>query len=510
MASGAQDWRMGAPPWGKWYRKQAKAFEKALASTPEHVVVAWALADGKCGFVYGVFESMARFYEYLQQTPPLQRVGFEIIREQRPCWLYLDVEWIGEPDPEHAAIRRLCSLLREHCREQYGWDALRIYVTCGSRVFKDRHKNSYHVHANVHFANNHNGDMKGFVADFVSRKLGGDEWTWRRDSGDAVDYVDPLVYTKNRPFRMPWNCKPGQPPLVRISGGPADEGDLFQSRYEFADRESWAPCMVSGAAAGDDAYTGPTRMVPARSGASARGRKRKLEADAADVPPDRAVAPSANAASELPECVRTALLGADSRCYTEPVKYFPRCIDEQIKRNFVCGKDIVQLHVTKPALCAPRLFRCDSERHAHSSNGCLVLVVRQRHAELVKLLGPVQVYVKCFCEKQPGAAFGLLGVEDKRLKELPRYEASGARGKYLRYVVETQYGIDSVQDAAARRDVREAYKNGQAERDAKMRDPMLKVAWAHVFACDGGWRAWPLQTRDARDFFAPRAVDTAS
>ena len=138
-----------------------------------------------------------------------------------------------------------------------------------------------------------------------------------------------------------------------------------------------------------------------------------------------------------------------------------------------------------------------------------MLVVRQRQPQLVKQLGEVQAYVKCFCEKEPGAAFGLLGVEDKRLKELPRYDAPGARAEYLRYVVETEHGIDSassVLDVEARRNVRRVYNLSQTERAAKMRDPKLKVAWAHVFACDGGWRAWPLPAPGARDFFGTPAA----
>jgi len=508
MASGAQACRLGAPPWGTWYGKQAKAL-KVHASKPGHVVVAWALGDGKRGYVYGVFESMARFYEYLLETPPAKRVGFEIIREDTPCLLYLDVEWIGDADPKHAGIRRLCQLLREHCREKYGWESLRLWVTCGSRAHNDGYKNSYHVHANVWFPNNHNGDMKAVVQNFVRTKLSGHEWTWQRKSGGAEHWVDLRVYTKNRPLRLPGNCKPGQTPHVRISGGPTDEGDVFQSSYEFTDPESWRWCIVLGVTTGDDVYAGPPRTPEARGSAFREGRKRKREADAGDAPSDRTAPPSANAASELPECVRTALLGADSSCSREPVKIFPSCIKMQIQHNFVGADDIVQLRVSRPGLCAPRYFCPKKERHAHSSNGCLVLVVHQRQPELVKLLGGVQVYVKCFCEKEPSAAFGLLGVEDKRLKELPRYDAPGARAEYLRYVVETEHGIDranSVLDVEARRSVRRVYKLGQAERTAKMRDPKLKVAWAHVFAGNGGWRPWPLPTTDARDFFSTPRV----
>lgn len=508
MASGAQACRMGAPPWGTWYRKQAKAFA-ALASKPGHVVVAWALGDGKRGYVYGLFESMARFYEYLRETPPAKRVGFEIIREDTACLLYLDVEWLGDADREHAGIRRLCLLLREHCSEKYGWDSLRLWVTCGSRAHNDGYKNSYHVHANVCFRNNHNGNMKAFVEDYVRTKLSGAEWTWKRKSGEAESWVDMRVYTKNRLKRPPGNCKPGQPPHVRISADPTDKGDVFRSSYKFEDPESWRPCIVSGAAGGDDVYTGPQRAPLAHGSVFKQGRKRKYEAGAAGVAPDRAVAPCTDAASELPGCVRNALLAADSICAREAVKNFPSCIKMQIQHNFVGADDIVQLRVSRPGLCAPRYFCPKKERHAHSSNGCLVLVVHQRKPELVKLLGGVQVYVKCFCEKEPSAAFGLLGVEDKRLKELPRYDAPGARAEYLRYVVETEHGIDranSVLDVEARRSVRRVYKLGQAERTAKMRDPKLKVAWAHVFACNGGWRPWPLPTTDARDFFSTPRV----
>jgi hypothetical protein len=506
MASGPQTCRTGAPPWGTWFGKQALAF-RAQESRPEHVVVAWALGDGKRGYVYGLFKSMERFYEYLRETTPAQRVGFEMIQEKEPCLLYLDVEWVGEADCEHAGIRRMCSLLRAYCREKYQFDPLRLYVTCGSREHKKLYKNSYHVHANVHFVNNNNGDMKAFVADFVGEKLRGDEWTWGRESGGSVHKVDLCVYTKNRLMRLPWNCKLGQPPHVRISGDPTDEEDPFQSRYEFADPESWRPCIVSRAAPNDDVFTGPRRTAPAHAGGNVRARKRKHEGNAADVPPDRDAASGANAAGELPECVRTMLVDpTTSQCYHEPVRFFPACVKMQMDYNFLCKEDVVELRVSRPLLCAPLFFQCESKRHAHSSNGCMVLVVRQRKPALVKLLGEVQVYVKCFCEKEPGGAFGLLGVEDMRLKELLRYDSPGARAKYLRYVVETQYGIDGVADAKARRDVRDAYRRGNAERNARMRDPELKVAWAHVFACNSGWRAWPLQTREGRDFFAPRAV----
>lgn len=505
MASGAQACRLGAPPWGTWYRRQADAMQQ-LDSRPGHVIVAWALGDGKRGYVYGLFESMALFYKNLCKTPPAKRVGFEIIRKNTPCLLYLDVEWVGEADPEHAGIRRLCQRLREHCREKYGWDALRLYVTCGSREHNTGYKNSYHVHANVRFDNNHDGGMKGFVTGFVRERLGGDEWKWVRESGEPEHWVDLRVYTKNRPLRLPGNCKPGQTPHVRISGDPADEADPFRSDYDFEDPESWQRCIVLSATAGDDVYVCPRRAAPAQADGTPNARKRKREAAAGDTPPDRAAAPSENAASELPECVREALLGAGSSCTREPVKHFPACLQTQISHNFVSREDIVELRVSRPALCAPRYFRREREVHAHSSNGCLVLVVRQRKPELVELLGEVQVYIKCFCEKEPTAAFGRLGVEDKRLLELPRYDAPNARAEYVRYVVETQYGIDGVLDAAARNHVYKAYRLTSMARKAKMRNPMQEVAWQHVFACDGGWRAWPLPAREPRDFFKPRAV----
>ena len=193
---------------------------------------------GSGGKMFGIFPTRdtATYMHLLLDIPLQYRHGYELIPENVSCRAYLDVEWEGEQDKDHATLARLLQELRKLIRDKFSRDP-QIHVLCGTRLKKDQiFKNSYHIIiSNVVFERNHDGQMKGLFASIQ------DGFTWI-DEGKKKSMIDLTVYSRNRHFRLPHCCKLGtNTPLLRISGDPLMD-DLSQ---EFGrEVDAVLPCFI--------------------------------------------------------------------------------------------------------------------------------------------------------------------------------------------------------------------------------------------------------------------------
>ena len=207
-------------PHGRWWTgKDSQKLMLEVYHAEGGFAMSWDnRRDGK---QFGVYTKLSKleFMQHLLDIAPRSRNAYEMIVEDQPCRAYLDVDYEGPPDPEHAMLQRLVAVIRDKIKQAYGRDP-KIYVCCGSRpsqrdpdtVFK----HSYHiVCSNIIFDRNHDGQMKALFASIEG-------FTYLHEkSGKEKSIIDQGVYSRNRHFRTVHSCKWGSStPLVRISGDP--------------------------------------------------------------------------------------------------------------------------------------------------------------------------------------------------------------------------------------------------------------------------------------------------
>jgi len=175
----------GLPKYGTWFPTQSKMLayhaEMAAAAEPaaaaEMMCVGWDRLNAKkaCVKCYAFFPTPERYFAALDARHPAERNGYELLRQDAPVCLYLDVEWLGEPDSRHEVVGKICECIVHKVNHKRAGEVradLRFVVSCSSRAAEGRTKNSYHVTCpDIVFANNHDGNAKRFVA---SLGLGGD------------------------------------------------------------------------------------------------------------------------------------------------------------------------------------------------------------------------------------------------------------------------------------------------------------------------------------------------
>ena len=84
------------PKGGAWYPKQAAILD-ALSMNKGYIEVAWDVAAGEGKKADGLYATAEEFYEYLLQTPPDERFGYELIPENTLCKAYADVDVLFSP-----------------------------------------------------------------------------------------------------------------------------------------------------------------------------------------------------------------------------------------------------------------------------------------------------------------------------------------------------------------------------------------------------------------------------
>ena len=131
----------GLPAGGDcWFWKQNSMLRSAPRGT--EFTVAWTKTNGR--FMYGFYDCPRAFFERLLKCPADKRHAYELIRSDRPCVAYADIEWEGEKDTEHEIVRKIVSVVRGICKDKLGIEA-EVCVSCSTRRKTGSWKNSYHV-----------------------------------------------------------------------------------------------------------------------------------------------------------------------------------------------------------------------------------------------------------------------------------------------------------------------------------------------------------------------------
>lgn len=65
---------------------------------------------------FALFSSYKDFAQTIASLPDSDRCFYEMIREDHPCNLYLDIEFVGPPEPEHGTVRVLLQQLDQKLR----------------------------------------------------------------------------------------------------------------------------------------------------------------------------------------------------------------------------------------------------------------------------------------------------------------------------------------------------------------------------------------------------------
>ena len=141
----------------------------------------------------------------------------------------------GEKDTNHGRMAHVVlPAIRAQVKRQYNKDA-EIYVACGSRpTDENTWKNSYHVTvANLVFIPDRTYENQMLrLANSLAEIGNSEDWECERKDKTGCKtgcILDLSVYTKNRVFRLPGNCKLGDSvPIARISGDPSND-DLTAS-----------------------------------------------------------------------------------------------------------------------------------------------------------------------------------------------------------------------------------------------------------------------------------------
>lgn len=202
------------PDGGKWFRTQSGALHLFNTAKNPGFVVAWDKvgAESKGGKVYGYYRSIEDFHEALvHESGPVERCAYELIPENTPCRLYLDVEWEGIEDYEHSCIRWILEEISKRAEAVLGKSNVTFFVACATRCITSpastpMYKNSYHVVCpDLVFRCNHNGEMLAFIRDTVHADPS-QHHQWY--VGDKC-VIDLKVYTKNRCFRTITSTKRG-------------------------------------------------------------------------------------------------------------------------------------------------------------------------------------------------------------------------------------------------------------------------------------------------------------
>jgi len=165
------------PRHGEWFPTQNKLFAhydvQVAAATGEDagamMCMAWDYLNkkGTCVKGYGFYATPALFFLALDERAASERNGYELMRQDSPVNLYLDVEWVGEPDTAHEVVGKICERVLHkvnHKRATEAQEALCCVVSCSTRAYDERWKNSYHMTwPGIVFCNNHDGGMKLFA-----------------------------------------------------------------------------------------------------------------------------------------------------------------------------------------------------------------------------------------------------------------------------------------------------------------------------------------------------------
>jgi hypothetical protein len=170
---------------------QADAFACAdsLSDTDHVRVFACELDNGKRGYGAGTVQDF--FVSEYRWKPPADRALYELVREGRPCYLYVDLDRKNPTLAHAAAAQRFVSATRAALMRAVGGD-----VSCQTVMLDASNRDVFSQHyvfktPGVMFADN---SACGVLIAGVLAAL--------RDDADVQDVVDSGVYSRNRLMRL--------------------------------------------------------------------------------------------------------------------------------------------------------------------------------------------------------------------------------------------------------------------------------------------------------------------
>jgi hypothetical protein len=174
----------------------------------------WTRQEGEswqAGKRYGAFKSVTEFVTSMLEIST-NRCFYEIIRENRPCKAYMDLEAdAGAMTAEEG--KAMCeAVIREwNQRVRHRWPSaivecpqcLAYMLLQGSRTSGDGLKVSYHIiYPWLVFPCNNS-----MLRDEIRAMSAMPAFQYRTKNGTQKPFIDPGVYTRNRQFRLLLNCK---------------------------------------------------------------------------------------------------------------------------------------------------------------------------------------------------------------------------------------------------------------------------------------------------------------
>jgi len=143
--------KIGVPGGGEWFNKKniAKEFASMHYGTGGGFVLGFDLPMR--GYCYGVYASYDESITYLLQLKSDCRHGYEMIRSENECNLYLDLELICKEEDETEIMERTVESIRATLRLKYKTE-FRLQVTRGSRVTEKGFKHTHTLLARPHVA----------------------------------------------------------------------------------------------------------------------------------------------------------------------------------------------------------------------------------------------------------------------------------------------------------------------------------------------------------------------
>ena len=392
-------YRYGLPPGGKWFFRINTLFEYVITLDYTPFLVAFDkkikknTSDTKKmkqgAKLMGLYRNELEFYTSILTLTKTERCFYQIIQKQtdKLYAFYIDMEWIAVLDTEHLYVKMLVDKVIRYYNEIESGDTacnMRIHVNCGSRD----NKNSYHIiFRDILFESNCDSKMKTFATQLMYTDLVGEN-----EDKDLHGKIDTMVYTKNRLFRCPENCKRGQAvSLKRIN---SDINSTMKNIYSENDADAWQHSNIMVEREGSRIFKyGIVRKVQQKKRNYAEvekndpSKKQKNRTEQENDTPSELC---------LPMYFKKKFVTTDTvvqrKSLIENGEYklqkMPFIIQIMMQLKTISFSTVSAFYIQSPALCAKR-FIC-GERHKHRGNNAIAIVCKT-------VDGVEFVFVKCFC-----------------------------------------------------------------------------------------------------------------
>jgi len=213
--SGSPAWQQNLPLWKVWVdglKPQQAMFQIAdnLSSSAFYIAADdWTRKNGKewgIGKRYGAFRTVEDFVTSFLEICA-NRCFYEIIRKDRPCKAYLDLEADAGAMTEQEGQDMCDAVIREwKLRVRTRWPMVVAQCPCslghmilrGSRMTGDGLKISYHIiYPWLVFPSN-TSELRNEVGAMSEMP----QFQYTTVNGESKSFIDPGVYTSNRQFRL--------------------------------------------------------------------------------------------------------------------------------------------------------------------------------------------------------------------------------------------------------------------------------------------------------------------